>query len=448
MFANQIHRPTSLLIFLLVAGHWAALARAQQSTSRPADARPKHNDQKLAAAGIHRYESKRLRLYTDIDPDVAKTLPPLVDQLYDALAEYFGPLPPDEQQAEFQVTGYLIRDEQLFREQKLMEGLPNLHHGKHVANRFWMREQQFDYFRRHLLFHEFTHCYTTFVPGDVPPVWYMEGVAEMFGTHRLNDDGTVEFRILPTKADEMGGWGRIESVRKDSSEGRPLTIRGVYELPHEAFNKPQAYAWSWALCQFLDSHPRYGERFRKLGKHLTDGEFAQTFHAEFSPDQRELSTEWTLFEFQVHPGYDMTAAAIDFQAGQLLKDEKQTTIAADRGWQDVGIRVEAGMELDVTAAGRITLAEKPKPWVSEPQGISFRYFQGQPLGRLLACLDADPTSGDDEQTTHVLRTIPVGKLAKIRVPANGRLLFRVNDAWDTLADNEGSLAVTIRRTKE
>jgi hypothetical protein len=446
MLVAVLHRPTCLLILLLVAAYGLGHAEAQQKALRPPDQRPRHNDRKLAAAGINAYESKRLKLYTDIDPEIAETLPPLADQLYDALVEYFGPLPPDERKTEFQVTGYLIRDEVLFREQGLLQGLPALHHGKHVANRFWMREQQFDYYRRHLLFHEFTHCYTTFVPGDVPPVWYMEGIAEIFGTHRLNDDGTVEFRILPTKDEDVAGWGRIESVRKDCAEGRGLTVRGVYELPHDAFFKPQAYAWSWAFSHFLDSHPRYGERFRKLGRHLSDGEFGRTFHAEFGKDERDLSTEWSLYQFQVQAGYDARAAAIEFQPAKVLADDAEATIVANRGWQDSGVRVEAGMELEVTASGRFTLADKPRPWVSEPQGISVRYFQGQPLGRLLMCLDTDPSP--DSKNAHQAReldAIPVGKSAKFRAPANGRLLFRINDAWDSLDENTGAAAVVIQR---
>jgi len=414
---------------------------------RPDDQRPMHDRDQLASVGIHCYESKRIRLYTDIEPDIARTLPPLVDQLYDALVEYFGPLPPDRQRTEFQVTGYLIRDEELFREQSLMQGLPILYHGKHVANRFWMREQQHDYYRRHLLLHECTHCWMTFMPGMVPPVWYMEGMAEHFGTHRLRDDGTAEFRIMPTKEDDMEGWGRIESIRADYAAGRALTLNGVCELPHDAFFQPQAYAWSWALCHFLDSHPRYHKRFRELGQHLYDGQFTSELREAFAADQRELATEWTLFESQVQPDYDTQSAAIDFQAGRLLSEEQSqtVTISANRGWQDIGVRVEPGMDVEVTATGCFTLADNPKPWVSEPQGISVRYFQGQPLGKLMACVVADPSEAAPATVgTHALQTIPIGRNGTFRAAVAGRLLFRLNDTWDALRDNTGSVEITTR----
>jgi hypothetical protein len=33
----------------------------------------------------------------------------------------------------------------------------------------------------------------------------------------------------------------------------------------------------------------------------------------------------------------------------------------------------------------------------------------------------------------------------LTIPVNGRMLFRLNDAWDSLADNAGSVELTIRR---
>lgn len=416
---------------------------------RPHDVRPKHDDNKLTAAGVQRFESKRLQLYTDIDPEIAETLPPVVDQLYEALVEYFGELPPDEDGAEFQMTGYLIRDEMTFRELGLLEGVPTLIHGKHQANRFWMREQQFDYFRRHLLLHECTHCFMTFVPGAIPPVWYMEGMAEMFGTHRLNDDGKAEFRILPTTSDDVEGWGRIVGVRREQDEGRALTIPGVYDLPHDAFFQPEAYAWSWALCHFFDSHPKYAARFRALGQHLQDGQFPAKFHEAFAHEERNLSTEWTLFQSQLQLGYDTERSAICFQIEKPLEDSesREVTVQASRGWQDAGIRVARGDVIQINATGRFTLNDGEKPWISEPQGVSIRYFNGTPLGRLLACFDADPTEnwGFKPGWLHRLRIEPIGKSAMLTIPTNGRLLLRINDAWDALADNDGTVQVTIER---
>src|SRR5262245_57032548 len=51
----------------------APAARVQpQVVYRESDNRPQHDDRALAALGIHRYESKHLRLYTDIAPELAR----------------------------------------------------------------------------------------------------------------------------------------------------------------------------------------------------------------------------------------------------------------------------------------------------------------------------------------------------------------------------------------
>ncbi|MBC8117334.1 MAG: hypothetical protein H7062_23300, partial [Candidatus Saccharimonas sp.] len=186
-----------------------ASASLPEPIHRPDDQRPKHDDRRLAEAGIRLYESKRLKLYTDIDAEAARTLPPLIDAVYLAWVEYFGDMPPDRAGSEFQMTGYLIRDEALFREAGLVpEDLPMFEHGRHRRNEFWMREQKYDYFRRHLLIHEATHCFMTFLPGVDAPVWYIEGMAEYFATHRLAPDGSVTFRIMPTSPEDFAGWGR------------------------------------------------------------------------------------------------------------------------------------------------------------------------------------------------------------------------------------------------
>src|SRR5262245_24300816 len=50
---------------------------------RPSSPPRKLDEQKLAARGVHLYESPHLRLVTDIAPEHAKKLPPLIDAAYD-----------------------------------------------------------------------------------------------------------------------------------------------------------------------------------------------------------------------------------------------------------------------------------------------------------------------------------------------------------------------------
>ena len=422
--------------------------QAPQPIHRPDDQRPKHDDRRLAEAGIQLYESKRLKLYTDIDAEAARTLPSLIDAVSLAWIEYFGELPPDRAGSEFQMTGYLIRDEGLFREAGLVpEDLPMFEHGRHRRNEFWMREQKYDYFRRHLLIHEATHCFMTIMPGVAAPVWYIEGMAEYFATHRIEPDRSASFRVMPTSSADFAGWGRIKAIRDEFSAGNAKSIRDLIAMQPTEFLRPEPYAWSWALCQFLDAHPRYRERFQKLGGHLQGSAFRRDFTKAFDNDSRDLNTEWLLFIANLRYGYEATRAAIDFQPGTRLttaRPSHRLDIAADRGWQSSGVLLEAGQTYEVAAAGRFTLADQPKPWESEPQGITFRYFDRRPLGLLIGCFRAEEGHADGENDP-MLKVIEIGRGRLLEAPLTGTLYLRLNEEWNSLSDNRGHVAVEVRR---
>lgn len=439
------------------------VADISQSIYRPDDRRIRHDEQRLAEVGIHVFESKRLKLYTDIDAEIARTLPPLIDELYLALEDYFGPLAPDRAGTDFQMSGFVMREMALFRGLGLIPDDLSFDHGAHLQNEFWMRDQEFDYYRRHLLIHEVTHCFMTFVPGVDAPRSYLEGMAEYFGAHRTNltdekssatdlelrSSRNTQFCVMPTSRNDFTGFGRILIIRKDVAANRSREISAVLSLESAEFVSPDPYAWSWALCAFLDGTPRYRDRFRKLSLCTRGHQFRREFAKLFGPDERDLVTEWNLFLTNLQYGYDIQRAAIDFQVGESLTDgqpERIVKIVADRGWQSSGIRMTRGMLYDVAAEGRFTLTtgdEQTKPWESEPQGISFRYFDGQPLGRLLGCLRSEEVlmEGTDDS---MLEVISIGSGQSFVAPVNGTLYLRLNDAWNSLHDNHGKVNVTIR----
>jgi hypothetical protein len=419
---------------------------APQIVYRPDDSRTPHDDEQLAALGIQRYESTRLKLYTDIAADEAKPLPALVDAAYDALSAYFGWLPPARDGSEFQMTGYLLRDERRFREAGLIpEDLPTFEHGRHRRNEFWMRDQQFDYYRRHLLIHEVTHCVMTYMPDVRAPVWYFEGMAELFGTHRLQPDGTFEWGLMPDTPENFAGMGRITLVRQSTSQGRARSMAQVMAQRPEEFLEPLPYAWSWALCHFLAHHPRYRDRFRELGQHTQGTQFAPAVAERFQDDASDLETEWALFTTNLQYGYDLERSVISFVAGTPLTEnepQREVEVRADRGWQSSQVLLEAGQEYELAAKGQFTLANEPKPWVSEPQGVSIHYFDGNPLGQLLACVRNEERAAGASET--MLNVLPIGRGTKFVLPVAGTLYLRLNDSWSELGDNTGTIQVTIR----
>lgn len=427
----------------------ASPARETPKAYRPSDDRPQHNAKMLEELGIKRYVSTHLELYTDIKPELAEGLPKLADQLHEALEQYFGPLPPDREGRVFQMTGYIMADQRLFRESGLLpDDLPGFNHGRHRGYEFWMNSQEYDYYLRHLMLHEATHCYMTITRNQnlLPPVWYMEGMAELFGTHSMAQDGQATFRVMPGDKEAFAGLGRITLVQTAIKEGRFISLDQVLELTANDYLDNAAYAWSWALCKFLDTHPRYRNAFKELGNAPTRRQFAHGFLEAYQQDLDDLRTEWALFAHHLDDGYQIEPAAITFQTGEPLlgnQPEIQITLKADKGWQSTGVLIEQGKKYTLTASGQFTLAQSPKPWTSEADGISFRYFGGEPLGKLLGAIRTE--SPDSIATAQSLRQVfPVGSNHTLIATQTGTLYLHLNDAWSQLSDNSGSLRVQVR----
>lgn len=426
------------------------LAVKPQTVYRPADNRPKHDDDRLKKLGIHKYESKHLRLYSDVDPKVAKPLPAVIDAAYDAWVAYFGKLPPDRDGADFQITGYVMQDKPLFKRAGLIPGdLPPFPNGRHRGYEFWMNDPpQGAYYRRHLLIHEATHCFMYAVRDPRFATWYMEGMAEFFGTHTIDKTGKLAFGVIPAEPKAYKGSGRVEYIRNDCKAGAPKSIKEVVEFKPDDYLKNQPYAWSWALCLFLDTHPRYQKPFRSLGRIHTASTFDEALRKLVRDNSPRIFSEWHLFAMGFDYGYDPVRAAIEIRPGEPLKEGKpiECTIAANRGWQSSGVWVEKGEVVEITATGRFELAQKPKPWVSEPRGISFTYDNGRPLGELQAVLVPD-SKKSLPITVPVLPHGPVGTKRRFRAEIKGTLYLRVNDSLGDLANNHGKLKATIRRAR-
>lgn len=425
-----------------------------QPVYRPSDIRPRHNDTQLKQAGIHVYESKHLKLYTDIDSKLAKPLPRYVDQAYLAWEEYFGPLPPDREGTEYQITGYLMIDKELFRKAGLLpDDLPPFLNGRHRGAEFWMNDQKDDYYRRHLVLHEATHCFMTSIRDPRIAPWYLEGMAELFGTHWTDAEGKIRFGVVPHNKSDFQGLGRITMIQTRTGAGEFLPLPDVIALHAREYLKNDAYGWSWAICQFLNNHPRYKKRFRKLGDHQTPSAFRREFRRVFRDDLTELNTEWCLFAHNLQDGYDVERTAIDFIPGSELSQGQHSSpiaIAADKGWQSSKVRVVQGKDYEVIATGPFTLANKPKPWISEPQGISIRYYQGRPLGMLLGAIRDETEIGIRNAGTKsdsMLGIVLIGQKKQFRADYTGTFYFRLNDSFSELSDNGGSVSIIIREVQ-
>ncbi len=438
-----------LVIFAFILSCSVTFAEA----FRPPDQRPRHDLDLAKQHQIARYESKHLVLFTDIDPEQAKGLPAFFDQAYDALVEYFGPPPPAKDGSEYQLTGYLMQVRERFRQAGMLPKEAEFQHGKNAGYEFWMDDQEFDYYRRHLLVHEGTHCFMMAreeKSGQSLPLWYLEGTAELFGTHSIDEKGKATFRAMPDKLERFLGFERIEMVRKAIDTGRFRSVRGVIELTNDEFTRDRAgpYAWSWAFCKFLDTHPRYQKRFRELGQHLVGDEFGELMQESFAPDKDVLWAEWEQFARTLEYRYDIPRSAIAFEKGTplIVGETRELPIRADIGWQSSKIWLEADTDYEISATGKVVLQKALKQSDSEAEGISIYYASGRPIGRLLGAIQA--TEPPDEQGRGSLRDVlDLGKSRTIRPTIAGTLYLRVNESWGDLADNTGSFQVRVKAAK-
>ncbi len=412
---------------------------ATQQIFRREDDRVVQNSQRLQGSGIHRYESERLILYSDLPAETIGPLPRYADRLFEKLTLYFGPLPASRSGSPFQATGCLMKDPEPFRRFGLLtDRVPPFEHGRHLGYEFWVNDQESDYYRRHLVLHEFTHCFMACVTGtaDAPPAWYMEGMAEYFATHRVTADG-IRFGIIPENKTDYPGLGRITFLNQAARQGQIHSLAGVLQLPPE---DPGLYPWSWAACWVLATHPATADGFRAIGTHLTRRQFETRLAQLLQPQQQQLEAEWYWIIDRLCDGFQMDLAATRYASGKTLGagESARVRVSANRGWQSTEVATTAGAKYRLSAAGQFVVGAQPEPWVCEAQGVSVRYVRGHRLGCLMATIfrPADPRSLAAEFPIADGREIDGG---------DGVLYLRINDEMNSLRDNSGELAVTVQR---
>ena len=120
-----------------------------------------------------------------------------------------------------------------------------------------------------------------------------------------------------------------------------------------------------------------------------------------------------------------------------IASPRDFSLHADRGWQSAGWSVISGQIVDITCRGEYAVDTEPKPWISEPQGITIDYHRGRPLGEIVAMF----VSSDG---TFASRRIPVGTGTRVIVPADGELWLQINDSESSRENNSGTADVQIR----
>jgi hypothetical protein len=277
----------------------------------------------------------------------------------------------------------------------------------------------------------------------------MEGMAELLGTHRIDPQtGQLTLGIMPRSRDEVPMLGRVKLIQDAIADHRALKLPAVMALDSRKQLGPEAYAWCWAAAKFLDSHPRYCNRFRELLTAVQDQNFNDLVRQKYAKDWADLNAGWQAYIAALDYGFEFDRMTIEFEVGKPLAGASQTaTIAADHGWQSSRVWLEAGKSYEVSATGRFQIAEeqhdgKTTPWSCEPGGITIDYHDGRPLGVLLGAIDARDklVTGTNPSFAN---PVVLGLHTVLKPTASGTLYLRVNDSASQLDDNRGTITVKI-----
>lgn len=400
--------------------------------------------EQLAAQGLRLLEGKYVKVITDLPKGLdADQLPEVFDLAVPIWADYFAV--GLDILDEWNLTAYVMRSQERFVNAGLIPAdLPAFENGYQRGRRLWLNDQPSDYYRRHLLLHEGVHGFMQTVLGGTGPPWYREGIAELLATHRLRGNGLV-VRYMPKTKDEVPHWGRIKLIQDEFRANRGKMLTEIMELRADQTFDVTAYAWCWAAAAFLDGHPSYRYKFRRMRSDVREqsAAFSSYLRRQFAGQLRELDEQWQLFIANIDFGYDFARTSVQYRPGSVLPaDGKKVKIAADRGWQSTGVRLEAGQPYRLIATGQIQIAQRPEVWVSEANGITLKYNRGLPIGMLVGNIRLDePRPG----MANLGRPIPVGINNTFTPAASGTLYLKVNDSAASLADNMGEYVVSIQR---
>lgn len=438
---STLSRTTSATLLLLVI----FAANPPLSSAEPPPL-PQLDDAQIAATGIRKLTSQHIVLYTDLPPaPEIDELPRVFDAAVPLWCSYFGVDPVKLQ--DWKLIGCVIGESS--KDRFIAAGLyppelPPFRHGYARGRQLWIYDQPSSYYRRHLLLHEGTHQFMEHWLGGTGPPWYSEGLAELLGTHRWQM-GTLALGIVPRTKEDVPYWGRVKVIKDDFAAGRAFSLIDVMRFDGKAHLRTEAYAWSWAITYFFDQHPLTQQPFRELKTNTRArwADFSRRFYDGLKDQWLPLSEDWQLFVGECDYGYDVARAAIVRKnAVELPAAGSTITIAADRGWQSAGFRLQAGTKYRLAAEGRFQVANSPKPWPCEAGGVTIRYHRGHPLGMLLAAIS--DVEGDAPTMTPLAAPQPIGLAGELVPERTGTLYLKINEAPSGLADNTGQLRVQIQ----
>ncbi len=402
--------------------------------------------------GLYELVTPRLTLVSDIPFDEElKSWPSLIEQSLEQWQLYFGV--DAERMAGWHVTAMLIGDRDRLSRLGMLDGVPGFDEGYQFGNRIYLREQPTVYYRRHLFLHEATHWIMWQLYGGGGSPWFMEGMAEMNGTHALQY-GVLKLGVIPSSREKVSGWGRLRLIDETLNRGVAPSMSEILAYGNAREDHEIRYSWSWAATLFFTNHPKYGPILKKLYNNKLDysDSLSLSFKKQLAADWREVQIDWNGFVSDLDFGYDLERSRVVRQLVPASKNNGNGNraiiqIATDRGWQSTGFMVGAGQPVRIACSGdyvvRKSADRDQQDWVVGPNGITYRYYRRNPLG----CMIASVVSVEDQEQTKRWEAIRVGGDTVLRSEKAGELYLKVNEPSNGLWDNSGTVSVEISDVK-
>ena len=346
---------------------------------------------------------------------------------------------------DWSVDAFVMTDETRFRDSGDLPNSLDFPFGFAMPGNVWVQAQPSDYYTRHLLLHEGVHALAIRQFGGPGPSWFAEGVAELLAVHR-GSGSQLKVQTLPRTRDEVPYWGRFKLLSQRREEGRIPTIGSVLEYPPDLKSDVESYGWSWAATMLFAEYPEYRETLIDAAKKGEDRTivFTTSFRRELQRVWPIVQARWRLMTSTLDYGFDWSVERVELAMSDPVWDGSPHSmkVAADRGWQSPGVRFASGTRLTIDAGGRCTLADAPKPWVSEPAGVTIEYASDRPIGQLLVCIV--PNATRETQFLEPLVVESVDRPKKLQIDRHSWILFRVNDHLGSRRDNRGGYDIQIR----
>lgn len=395
--------------------------------------------------GLLKVNGQHIRLTTDLPADQANELIASFDAAVPQWEEFWqlrkGTL------SQWTVQACVMRDKEAFRRQGLIPPrIPDFPFGYAAGNRIWAMAQESEYYTRHLLLHEGVHALAFSQFGGAGPSWFMEGTAELLSVHRGKGSDLL-INQVPASRDEVPYWGRFKLMTDRREQSGIPSIEKVLNYPRDLNSDVESYGWSWAAAMLLQAYPEYDGAFFAAARDGRDSgpNFNVKLRRTLQSDWPVIAARWRLMCHDLDYGFDWAREKVAVSIRDRLWNGQPltVTVAANQGWQSIGVRLRPGMRIKLTPSGQVTLADQPKPWISEPAGVTIRYHRGRPLGQLLAVIV--PNVPPDSDTMAPLDVQAIVKPTALAIKEHCWLLFRVNDYVGELGDNRGAYTVQIDR---